>query len=293
MRKATIIRWIVRGLMAISALAAGVAQAASTVTYYVNDLAGSPIVAMDAGGQVIWRESYRPYGERLTNSAAASGNKIWFTSRRQDAETGLVYMGARYYDPVVGRFMSTDPMQFDGSDPHTFNRYAYAANNPYKYIDPDGRVFKWAYGTTEPFKQQFDAMERYLNAGGVGGIIAELRNRPEVIELQQGAPGMMEYSPGNRTLTIDPLSGNKVGEGRIQSPALGLLHEASHALQHLTNEAQFNSDSKPKSDARYDTKEERRVIERVETPAARKLGEPTRTNHRDGHVPVKCPTCRE
>jgi hypothetical protein len=45
-------------------------------------------------------------------------------------------MQARYYDPVIGRFMSNDPVGF--TNVHTFNRYAYANNNPYKYIDPDG-----------------------------------------------------------------------------------------------------------------------------------------------------------
>ena len=46
-------------------------------------------------------------------------------------------MQARYYDPVIGRFMSNDPIGF--RDVHSFNRYAYANNNPYKYVDPDGR----------------------------------------------------------------------------------------------------------------------------------------------------------
>jgi RHS repeat-associated protein len=126
--------------IAIAALAfiATTVNAASTITYYHNDLAGSPVAATNASGQVIWRESYRPYGERLTNSAASTDNKIYFTSRRQDAETGLVYMGARYYDPVIGRFISTDPKQFDEENPHLFNRYAYANNNPYKYNDPTG-----------------------------------------------------------------------------------------------------------------------------------------------------------
>lgn len=112
---------------------------AGEVIYYHNDLSGSPVAATNQAGQVIWRESYRPYGERLTNSAAASGNKIWFTSRRQDVETGLVYMGARYYDPVTGRFISTDPKLTDEGNIHSFNRYAYANNNPYRFFDPDGR----------------------------------------------------------------------------------------------------------------------------------------------------------
>jgi len=44
-------------------------------------------------------------------------------------------MQARYYDPVIGRFYSNDPAGF--SNIHNFNRYAYANNNPYKYVDPD------------------------------------------------------------------------------------------------------------------------------------------------------------
>ncbi len=54
-------------------------------------------------------------------------------------------MQARYYDPVIGRFYSNDPvdalghMQRGNSITHGFNRYAYANNNPYKYTDPDGK----------------------------------------------------------------------------------------------------------------------------------------------------------
>ena len=53
-------------------------------------------------------------------------------------------MQARYYDPVIGRFYSNDPVDFlgylgNGSIVHGFNRYSYGNNNPYRYIDPDGR----------------------------------------------------------------------------------------------------------------------------------------------------------
>jgi RHS repeat-associated protein len=55
-----------------------------------------------------------------------------------------MYMQARYYDPVIGRFYSNDPVDAIShlgrqGGIHGFNRYAYANNNPYKYIDPDGR----------------------------------------------------------------------------------------------------------------------------------------------------------
>jgi len=46
-------------------------------------------------------------------------------------------MQARYYDPVIGRFYSNDPVGFTG-EIDTFNRYSYVANNPYKYTDPNG-----------------------------------------------------------------------------------------------------------------------------------------------------------
>jgi uncharacterized protein RhaS with RHS repeats len=48
-------------------------------------------------------------------------------------------MQQRYYDPVAGRFLSVDPVVTDAKTGSSFNRYAYASNSPYKYIDPDGR----------------------------------------------------------------------------------------------------------------------------------------------------------
>ena len=124
----------------VLALAANITDTQAGITYYHNDLAGSPIVATDANKAVLWRESYRPYGERTVNSSASSANKVWFTSRRQDVETGLVYMGARYYDPVAGRFVSQDPKDFAQEEAHSHNRYSYANDNPLKFRDPDGRA---------------------------------------------------------------------------------------------------------------------------------------------------------
>ncbi|MCY1439775.1 RHS repeat-associated core domain protein [compost metagenome] len=48
-------------------------------------------------------------------------------------------MGARYYDPVIGRFLSVDPVKGSPVAPETVNRYAYANLKPYKYTDPTGR----------------------------------------------------------------------------------------------------------------------------------------------------------
>ncbi|MDR0209860.1 MAG: RHS domain-containing protein [Pseudomonas putida] len=112
---------------------------ADTVSYFHNDISGSPMAATNSAGNLLWKENYKPYGDKLTRSPGSSDNKIGFHGKPHDDGTGLSYMRARYYDPVLGRFMGVDPVDFQASNVHSFNRYTYANNNPYKYIDPDGR----------------------------------------------------------------------------------------------------------------------------------------------------------
>jgi RHS repeat-associated protein len=111
---------------------------AERVTYIHADALGSPVAATDAGGALLWQEYYRPYGDRERLQGDDS-NRVWYTGKAQDPGTLLVYMGARYYNPLTGRFVSTDPVDFKEGNAHSFNRYAYANNNPYAFVDPDGR----------------------------------------------------------------------------------------------------------------------------------------------------------
>lgn len=127
----------------------GTASGGELVTYYHNDVTDSPVAATDAKGYYIWRASYEPYGQRIQNGteyAASIDNDRWFTSHVEDVETGTIYMQARHYDPGVGRFMSVDPVRFTEAEPHTFTRYAYAANSPYRYTDPDGEFINFIVG---------------------------------------------------------------------------------------------------------------------------------------------------
>jgi RHS repeat-associated protein len=114
------------------------AVASSTVTYFHNDISGTPQIETNAAGAVVWKESYQPYGGRTLNAPASNDNHLWFGGKPYDLTTGLSYSGARYYDPVLGRFAGMDPEPVEATDVHSFNRYAYANNNPYKYVDPDG-----------------------------------------------------------------------------------------------------------------------------------------------------------
>ncbi len=112
-------------------------QAAERIVYLHSDALGSPVAASDSSGALLWREAYRPYGDRIRNEDDGT-NVQWFSGKPHDTETGLSYFGARYYEPIVGRFMSADPQRFDEANIQSFNRYAYANNNPYKFVDPDG-----------------------------------------------------------------------------------------------------------------------------------------------------------
>ena len=112
---------------------------------------GSPVAGTNSQGQITWQEHYTPFGEKWLQKAA-NDDQMGFTGHIADSATGLTYMQARYYDPVIGRFLSNDPVDFTGhlqrgnSPAHTFNRYAYANNNPYKYTDPDGKFINFAIG---------------------------------------------------------------------------------------------------------------------------------------------------
>ena len=118
------------------------------VVLYLNDPLGSAVAAFDKQGELCWEETFTPYGEKtvLDDSFQRTGCGIvaeerGFTGHSEDYEIDLVYMQQRYYDPTIGRFLSIDPVGPVVGDPRTLNRYTYAANNPYKYVDPTGEFF--------------------------------------------------------------------------------------------------------------------------------------------------------
>ena len=95
----------------------------------------------DQAGAVVARHDYARRSAREIGSSSQGGHAA-FTGKPRDVETGLDYFGARYYSNWTGRFTTVDPA-LDQSvallDPQQWNRYAYARNNPTRYIDPDGR----------------------------------------------------------------------------------------------------------------------------------------------------------
>lgn len=114
------------------------AAQAWTVRYQHTDLQGSVIAESNAQGSIQQRYDYKPYGEGTPSQKSGLG----YTGHLEDPDLGLTYMQQRFYDPVIGRFYSNDPVGFSTKTPVTFSRYAYANNNPYKFTDPDGMCSK-------------------------------------------------------------------------------------------------------------------------------------------------------
>lgn len=106
------------------------------VVYYHTDAQGSVVAVTDANGNVVERTRYSPYGETI-NRPLHDGPG--YAGHETDATTGFTYMQQRYYDPTLGRFLSADPVVPDVERGVNFSRYWYANDNPYRFVDPDGR----------------------------------------------------------------------------------------------------------------------------------------------------------
>ena len=107
--------------------------------WYHADHLGSTRLMTDESGQSIKRYEYAAFGQTL-GSPGTANNERGFTGHISDAESGLVYMVARYYDPILGRFISADTIVPDPSNPQALNRYSYVYNNPISNIDPTGHA---------------------------------------------------------------------------------------------------------------------------------------------------------
>lgn len=115
-------------------------DASNTVfEYYHPDHLHSAEILSSSSGGLYQHYEYTAYGiSRYTYSTTAFPISRRYTSQVLDEETGLYYYGARYYDPVIGRFVQPDTLIPNQFDPRSYDRYAYGMDNPLRYVDPSG-----------------------------------------------------------------------------------------------------------------------------------------------------------
>ena len=109
-------------------------------SYFHPDHLGSTSVLTNAQGVAEEHNSYRPYG-KLHTHPGTSDVAYKYTGQERDPSTGLYFYNARYYDPVLARFISPNTIVQNPHDPQTLNRYAYARNNPVLIPTPRATSF--------------------------------------------------------------------------------------------------------------------------------------------------------
>jgi len=132
-----ITRYYIHGLGLLA-----MATPAGALYCYHFDATGHTVALTDIGKRIINKYAYTPDGV-VANQEETVPQPFKYAGRHgvMAEPDGFYYMRARYYDPQVGRFISEDPLGFDGGD---INLYAYAGNNPVMLVDPMGLCGQWA-----------------------------------------------------------------------------------------------------------------------------------------------------
>ena len=115
--------------------------------FYVKDHLGSNRLVVDGNGNIEEVNHYYPFGALMGDRCGVSRNNYKYIGKELDTMYGWNMQDheARWYDPIVGRWMATDPLQEKYAN---VSSYGYAVNDPIRFIDTDGKVIKLPKGTT-------------------------------------------------------------------------------------------------------------------------------------------------
>lgn len=146
---------------------------ASTVSSLMSDPHQTATVSIGNTSQVVTKRRLDPFGNVRGAAPTWTGDR-GFLNKPLDA-TGMLSVGARYYDPTLGRFISVDPVM-DLKSPQQWAAYSYADNNPITYWDPTGLFsFKSAWNkATQRASNAWRSTNRWVRkhqAEIVGGVV--------------------------------------------------------------------------------------------------------------------------
>ncbi len=188
--------------------------------YYHHDGLGSTVGLTDASGAVAAQRTYDAWGNRRTSSGAAPGN-YQFTGAELDPTSGLYHMGARFYDPTIGRWLSEDPVQDNYFEPGSLNFYAYVSNNPVLLTDPLGleptpEGIQRAAETLQDFIDALIALNDLIEALKLRGITSitiaghsiSLASLQQAVNFLSTRAGAVVYSGIKKALASLYITGN-------------------------------------------------------------------------------------
>ncbi|MBW1903109.1 MAG: hypothetical protein JRJ20_15995 [Deltaproteobacteria bacterium] len=157
-------------------------QQTETIHFFHSDHLGSSNVVTDADGAVVESTEFYPYGRPRYEESTGFDSEYKYTGKELDKESGLMYYEARYYEPVIGRFVSVDPLGMNPEEQsldisQSLNLYAYALDNPLAYIDPTGLEPDKVIGTKAELFKQFPGIKK--------GTKQQLFEEAKIIERHQ------------------------------------------------------------------------------------------------------------
>lgn len=171
--------------------------------YFQNDRLGAPIQAYDKNSNLLWSADYDGYGKAVINTPVTSVgrrpivNHLRLPGQLEDPETGLHYNWHRYYDPSLGRYITSDPIGLYGG----LNRYAYVNGNPLRYVDP------WGLKPGDPYKTADKA------------AVAAIRDIFERTKKSGNEWGGRVYRmPNGKYSYTEPKEGNNKDMGKVPPP---------------------------------------------------------------------------
>jgi RHS repeat-associated protein len=137
-----------------------------------TDRLGSPVAISDEAGNLREELAYDPWGKRRDTANNATPDTVdgktdnkGFTNHEMLDQLDLVHMNGRIYDPLIGRFMSGDPLVQDPANGQNYNRYSYVLNNPTNVTDPTGFACVIVTGSNIPTCNNGDD-DKVLNLPG-------------------------------------------------------------------------------------------------------------------------------
>ena len=203
--------------------------------YLHGDHLGSTSVTTDHTGAKTHDVRYFAYGAPRTGDLFALPTDHTFTGQKLDRGTGLMYYGARYYDPALGMFLSPDTVVPEPGNPQALNRYAYVNNNPLRYTDPSGH---WLETAWDILNIGWDIQEIRQDPGNLwnwGALVVDVGTA-----LLPGVPafaGVVSKGGKAAKAAVEVAShADEVGDaGRVVAKAAGHADDAADVLRGVEN----------------------------------------------------------